>query len=112
MFRSLCCELELLKMISADALNKSNYQLIKLQFITYPNKAIYEAIVTDTFIKDYEFRTEEFSLKSKSEISRIDAYDKQPSCVSDFAKNSIGNLDLRKFCFCQSESKIVQLDLD
>ena len=39
-------------------------------------------IVTDKFIKGYDFRTKEFDLKSTS-----DAYDKQPSCVSDFAKN-------------------------
>jgi hypothetical protein len=99
-------------MVSAEVLKKNSNQLIRLQFITFPNKAIYEAIVIDAFLKDFEFKTKEFSLKSKSEISRIDAYDKQPSCISDFKKNSIGNLDLRKFCFCQSESQIVRLDLD
>ena len=97
-------------MISAQTIKKSDRQLIKLQFITYPNKAVYEVIVADTFVSDYEYKTNSFSLKSKAEISRIDAYDKQPSCVSDFAKNPVGNLDLRKFCFCKSEAIIVQLE--
>ena len=76
--------------------------------MTYPNKGIYEINVIDTFKKDFEFNSNEFSLKSRNEISRIDAYDNQPKCLKQIS-DQLGALDLRKFCFCKELANFVDL---
>jgi hypothetical protein len=106
--RYLCSELELLKIISADILDKYIHKIFKIQFMTFPNKGIYEINVIDTFKKDFEFNSNEFSLKSRSEISRIDAYDSQPKCLKQIS-DQLESLDLRKFCFCKELANFVDL---
>lgn len=100
--RHKCQELDLKTIISAETLNvKNNAQLIRVQFIARQNMGIYESILVNKLISDYEFKSDKFSIKSRHDISRIDAYDKQPFCVLDLNENPIGLLDIRKFCSCK-----------
>ena len=107
--RNLCATLQLSKVIYAETLNKKNHKVIKIQFITLPNKGVYEAVIIDKYMKKYEFKSTYFSIKSRNDISRIDAYGEQPRCISNFDRNPADILDLRKFCFCIKRFKIVKL---
>ena len=40
----------------------------------------------ESFVKNYEFKSNAFSIRSQHDISRIDPYNEQPACVSDFSK--------------------------
>ena len=99
--RSLCLELSLREIISAEVLNRTNQLLFKIQLVTKPNNGIYESLLYDSNIEKFEFSSNVFSIKSRNEISRIDAYGSQPYCVSNFAQNPAHVLDLRKFCYCK-----------
>jgi len=99
--RNLCLELYLSEIISAEVLNRTNQLLFKIQLVTKPNKGIYESLLYEANIERFEFSSNDFSIKSRNEISRIDAYGSQPYCVSNFAQNPAHVLDLRKFCYCK-----------
>ena len=99
--RNQCLSLNLKEIISAELLKKGNIIIYKIQFITLPNKGVYETLLYNDYINSSEFRSKYFSIKSRNEISRIDAYGDQPYCVSDFKNNPEFVLDLRKFCYCQ-----------
>lgn len=108
--RNLCKILVLKEIVSADTLQESDgNRLYRVQFITLPNKGIYETIILDkpaNTNNSYEFKTEKFCIKSRNDISRIDAYGEQPHCVANFANNPIFVLDLRKFCYCINQKKL------
>lgn len=101
--RDLCERLTLKDVISAEKLSKSKGNLYRVSFITSPNNGIYETLVYDKKIKDFEFSSDMFSIKTKNDISRIDSYGEQPSCVAKFGLNPNLLLDLRKFCFCYNK---------
>jgi hypothetical protein len=111
MSRDKCHELELKQIISAEKLkhesmNQSSY---RIEFMTMPNKGFYEVLVHSNadFSRGFEFENKIFGIKSRNDISRIDAYDDQPKCVANFAANPANMLDLRKFCFCRKKPFIV-----
>ena len=97
----LCLKLSIKKILSIHALSKDENILYKVQFITVPNNGIYETMLVNTYVPDYEFRSNEFSIRSRHDISRIDSYGEQPRCVSNFEINRKGLLDIRKFCYCK-----------
>ena len=99
--KDLCLKLSLEQIISAEYLIKNFKRIFKIQFITSPNKGVYEAVVYDQLIKEFEFISNKLSIKSRNEISRINSYGEQPFCIEDF-ENPANILDLRKFCFCKS----------
>ena len=99
--RNLCMELALKQIISAEVLKKNNHLIYKIQLITKPNNGVYESLLYDGYMENYEFKSNRFSISSRNEISRIDAYGEQPHCVSNFSSNPSYILDLRKFCFCK-----------
>ena len=99
--RHLCVALAFQKVISAERLIKNNKFVYKIQYITSPNNGIYEVLIQSGFFEKYEFKSKLFSIKSRNDISRIDAYGMQPHCVSNFGFNPSDILDLRKFCFCK-----------
>lgn len=106
--RNLCEVLTLKEIISAESLVKNNKIVYKIEFITMPNKGIYEVLVHGGTVHEnanFEFKSEFFNIKSRNEISRIDAYGSQPKCVSNFNENPEFILDLRKFCFCKKTAK-------
>ena len=103
--RDLCVILTLKKVISAERLIKNSRVLYKIQFITYPNNGIYEVLVHVGDFKEFEFKSSKFSIKSRNDISRIDAYGLQPHCVANFGFNPAYILDLRKFCFCKRKPR-------
>jgi len=107
--KHLCTELKLKEIISAETVNKNDVTLMKIQLITIPNEGIYESVLslnydihTEAAAKAYEFKSNEFSIKSKNDISRIDSYGEQPECVvnTQYTNNPDEILDLRKFCLC------------
>ena len=106
LIRNLCLRLYLQQIISAEFLIEDNQRIYRIQFITRPNNGVYETLLYDSYLKDFEFSSDEFSIKSRNEISRIDAYGDQPHCVSNFDNNPEYILDLRKFCFCEPRKKI------
>ncbi len=99
--RHLCAELYLKQIITAESLIKQKNNLLKIQFITLPNKGVYEVLLINGLVPEHEFKSNEFSIRSKNDISRIDAYGEQPKCVANFSKNPAQLLDLRKFCYCK-----------
>ena len=99
--RNLCVSLYLKSVISAEKLVKFNKIVYKIQYITSPNNGIYEVLIHRGNFKAFEFKSEFFSIKTRNDISRIDAYGIQPHCVSNFGFNPSDILDLRKFCFCK-----------
>lgn len=105
LMRTLCLELFLKEIISAEFLNKTNELVYKIQIVTKPNNGVYEALLFDSNKPEFEFSSDKFSIKSRNEISRIDAYGSQPYCVSNFANNPAHVLDLRKFCYCKPKIK-------
>ncbi len=107
--RKLCLKLELKEIISSEVLNKSGLLMFKIQLITSPNEGIYESLLFNANINEYEFKSNEFSIKSRNDISRIDAYGSQPYCVSNFENNPEHVLDLRKFCYCKPKYKARKL---
>lgn len=105
--RNLCMELSLKQIISAEVLKKNEKLIYKIQLITKPNNGVYEALLYDGYMSQFEFKSAKFSISSRNEISRIDAYGEQPYCVSNFSSNPAYVLDLRKFCFCKiAKSKL------
>ena len=104
--RNLCLKLNLTEIFSAESLIKDGLKLYRIQFKTYPNKGVYETLSYSGFRDDFEFKSKEFSIKSRNDISRIDAYGEQPYCVSNFKNNPFFILDLRKFCYCQPKRTI------
>jgi hypothetical protein len=102
----MCVELSLKEIISAEVLKKSANLVYKIQLITKPNNGIYEALLYNRLMHGFEFKSTRFSISSRNEISRIDAYGEQPYCVADFASNPSYILDLRKFCFCKVIKKL------
>ncbi len=107
--RHLCVSLSLKKIISAEKLRKEgmNFTTYKIEFTTLPNNGVYEVLIYGDYFADFEFKSVKtmFSIKSRMDISRIDAYGTQPACVSDFSNNPEFILDLRKFCFCKKQPK-------
>ena len=102
--RSLCVQLKLMEIISAEKLTNIDLSIVyKIEFQVTPSQGIYEVLVhaEKSNRSNFEFNSNKFGIKSRQEISRIDAYGEQPSCVADFANNPIKMLDLRKFCFCK-----------
>jgi len=99
--RNLCVALYLKSIISAEKLVKFNKIVYKIQFITSPNNGIYEVLIHSGYFDHFEFKSDLFSIKSRNDISRIDAYGIQPHCVSNFGFNPSDILDLRKFCYCK-----------
>ena len=67
--RNMCAELYLKKITYAESLIKNKRQMIKVQFVTSPNKGIYESILLDTLVDEYEFKSQNFSIKSKNEVT-------------------------------------------
>ena len=106
-FRHLCAEFRLKEIISAEVLLKENLNLYRIQLITEPNNGTYEVIVHQGSMKNFEFKSTEFSIKSRNEISRIDAYGSQPNCVTNLTGTQFFFLDLRKFCYCWPDTKLV-----
>ncbi|RNA16887.1 hypothetical protein BpHYR1_039416 [Brachionus plicatilis] len=98
--RHLCQVLGLKTIISSDLLDLSDKILYRVSFTTLPNYGIYETIVYQGKNEGFEFISDNFSIKSKNDISRIDSYGEQPWCVAKFGSNPGLLLDLRKFCFC------------
>ncbi len=99
--RSLCANLYLMDILSAEKYMKNGSELIRIQFITMPNRGVYESVLIDSLIETYEFPSKKFSISSRNDISRIDSYGEQPSCLRrkvSLEPNQL--LDLRKFCFC------------
>lgn len=103
--RNLCLSFDLDKIISAESLVKNMKKMYRIEFITKPNKGVYEALLVGDYMDKYEFKSKEFSIKSRNEISRIDAYGQQPYCAANFSKNPAHILDLRKFCYCKPKPK-------
>ncbi|RNA06108.1 hypothetical protein BpHYR1_016636 [Brachionus plicatilis] len=103
--RDLCQVLGLKKIISAEKLDLDGKVVYRVSFITYPNNGIYETIVYQGKNEGFEFISDNFSIKSKNDISRIDSYGEQPWCVAKFGSNPGLMLDLRKFCFCYIKKK-------
>lgn len=104
--RNLCMELGLKEIISAEVLKKNNNLVYKIQLITRPNNGVYESLLYDGYMNNFEFKSNKFSISSRNEISRIDAYGEQPICVSNFSTNPSYILDLRKFCFCKVTKRL------
>ena len=102
--RNKCSELILKEIISAEILKKREYKMYKIQFITLPNKGVYETLLYDSYMKRSEYKSIEFNIKSRNDISRIDSYGEQPRCVADFQNIPEFFLDLRKFCSCHKSS--------
>ena len=102
----LCSELGLKQIISAEVLSKGKNQFYKIQFITRPNNGIYESMLINEYVEKYEFKSEQYSIYSRNDISRIDSYGEQPRCISNFEKNPAELLDIRKFCFCIKKTKL------
>jgi len=98
-----CVKLSLNKILYAEKLNKQNDVLYKIQFETVPNFGIFETLLVNKSIKnDYEFVSDQFSIHSRNDISRIDSYGEQPSCLRTLTdQNQTKMLDIRKFCFCK-----------
>ena len=100
--RDRCLKLTLKATQMAEKLiNQNNRTIFKIELTTSPNDAIYEVLVHRHEVASYEFKSPEFSIKNRNDISRIDAYGEQPHCVADFNNNPSFILDLRKFCFCK-----------
>jgi hypothetical protein len=104
--KDLCIDLKLKKILSAEKLTKRNKNIYKIEFSTYPNDGIYESLSYSGYKEGFEFTSDSFSIASRNDISRIDAYGGQPKCVANFGSNNNLMLDLRKFCYCKGlESK-------
>lgn len=103
--RNLCLKLYMEKIISAESMLKGNFKILRIQFITRPNNGVYETLIYNSYLKDFEFKSDEYSINSRYDISRIDAYGEQPHCVSDFKSNPEYILDLRKFCYCEPKKR-------
>ena len=76
--------------------------LYKIQLETLPNEGIYETLLSNEINQENEFNSDELSIHSRNDISRIDSYGEQPICINDFEKNPAELLDIRKFCFCKT----------
>lgn len=98
--RDLCLHLKLKEIISAEFLFKENFKIYKIQLVTEPNNGTYEILVYKGNFNNFEFKSDKFSIESRNEISRIDAYGSQPSCVLNLNGTQFFFLDLRKFCYC------------
>ena len=98
--RNLCQSLKLKKIISSESLLMESNLIYRVSFVSSPNNGVYETIVYSGRKENFEFTSENFSIKSKNDISRIDSYGEQPWCVAKFGSNPGLTLDLRKFCFC------------
>ena len=99
-----CAKLSLRQVITAELLIRNKFSIYKIQFITNPNRGVYETLLYNSFNKNFdthEFKLNKFSIKSRHDISRIDGYGDQPKCIADFKSEPNFNLDLRKFCFCK-----------
>lgn len=106
--KQLCVRLRLREIITAESLSSSNSaksDLLRIQFITSPNNGTYETLLRVGLVGSYKFKSKSFSIRSRDDISRIDAYGDQPHCVSNFENNPAYLVDIRKFCFCKSSKK-------
>jgi len=56
-------------------------------------------LATESAEKKFEFHSTELSIRSRHDLSRIDAYGDQPKCLSSIVSNALLNLNIRKFCF-------------
>jgi hypothetical protein len=99
-FRHLCMKLQLDVIFLSEILDKNGKNILKIEFKTRPNKGIYETIVYESDEKAFEFHSRKFSIRSRHDISRIDAYGDQPRCLLNVGTDQNLNLDLRKFCYC------------
>jgi hypothetical protein len=107
-FRHLCMKLKLNVIFLSEILVKNGKKILKIEFKTKPNNGIYETIVYESFEDKFEFRSKELSIRSRHDISRIDAYGDQPRCLLHVPTDSNLNLDLRKFCYCLKLNKKVR----
>lgn len=82
--------------IKTVKIERSNY--FKLNFLTYPNNAVYEAMI--------KYENEIFSIESPDVISRSNPYGNQPKCLENAPKRHNFTTDLRKFCLCKSFLKM------
>ena len=97
-----CVKLSLSKILYAEKLIKNTDALYKIQFVTLPNYGIFETLLTNKKMDSaYEFTSDLFSIRSRHDISRIDAYGEQPKCINQLIQNQSKMLDIRKFCFCK-----------
>jgi hypothetical protein len=71
---NLCHNLVLSEILSAEKLLKNKQTQIKIQFITYPNWGVYETLVFNSQIDNFEFKSSNFSIRSRNDISRINSY--------------------------------------
>jgi hypothetical protein len=110
--RQKCHLLELKSIMSAEILRKNKHSAsLKIEFVTKPNRGVYETLIhLDPNLSDkqkssnsYEFSSDlnGFYIRSRNDISRIDAYGEQPACVANFSPNAETVLDLRKYCYCK-----------
>ena len=82
--RRMCVELSLKEIISAEVLKKSSNLVYKIQLITKPNNGIYESLLYDGLMHGFEFKSSLFSISSRNEISRIDAYGEWDIILFDY----------------------------
>lgn len=89
-------------------LNKLNYVkkakiagevYFKINLVTVPNNAKYEALVKFNQIE------KKLHIKSPDSVSRLDAYGAQPKCLENVPTSKNLNVDLRKFCLCRPKKK-------
>ena len=55
----------------AEKLIRNSLVLIKIQILTYPNWAVYETLLFNSKIDHFEFKSNNFSIRSRNDKSRI-----------------------------------------
>ena len=90
----LCEYLQLNRLISVQTVKIESSNFFKLNFITLPNYANYEAMLK---LDKYE----KFAIESPDFISRTNTYGNQPKCLENTPKRHSFFIDMRKFCLCK-----------
>ena len=90
-----CFTLKLKELLSVKTVTIKDATYFKVNMITSPNNASYEALLS------FNVNEDTFSIKSPASISRTNPYGNQPNCLFKLPKNKILTVDLRKFCYCK-----------
>ncbi|CAF0850550.1 unnamed protein product [Brachionus calyciflorus] len=90
-----CYQLTLHEINYVKIANVNLEYYVKINFVTKPNNAHYEALIK------YDEKEKKLLITSTDSISRLNAYGKQPRCLDYAPPSKKLTIDLRKFCLCK-----------
>ena len=94
-----CLPLRLKTIYSIKASRVKNSVYLKVNLMTSPNDANYEAMINYRKVNEVF----EFEIESSDQISRTNSYGAQPLCLDRAPPSKNFTVDLRKFCMCNQK---------